>query len=67
MMIDKVLHAVVGVALTGALVLFGMAWGRYVSTSTSFDNTTVLTMTVLAGAVLVCPLSGLLRSRPRRR
>lgn len=66
-MIDKFLHVVLGVALTGALVLFGMAWGRYVSAGTSFDNTTVLTMAVLAGAVLVFPLSGLLHSRPRRR
>lgn len=66
-MIDKLLHVLLGVALTGALVLFGMAWGRYVSAGTSFDNKSVLTMAVLAGAVLVFPLSGVLRSRPRRR
>ena len=66
-MIDKILHVVTGVTLTGALVLFGMAWGRYVSAGTSFDNTAVLTMTVLAGAVLVYPISGLLHSRQRRR
>jgi len=64
-MIDKALHLIVGATLTGALVLFGMAWGRYVSAGTSVDNTSVLTMTVLAGAILVFPVSGLLRSRRR--
>jgi hypothetical protein len=66
-MIDKLLRVAIGVFLTGALVLFGMAWGRYASAGTSFDSTSVLTMTVLAGAILVHPLSGILRTRPRAR
>jgi hypothetical protein len=65
MMIDKLLHLVVGVTLTGGLVLFGMAWGRYVSAGTSFDSQSTLTMTVLVGALVVFPISGILRSRRR--
>lgn len=66
-MINKLLHVLAGVFLTGALVLFGMAWGRYVAPGTSVDNTSVLTMSMLVGAVLVYPISGMLRTRPRRR
>ena len=64
-MINKLLHLAVGVTLTGALVLFGMAWGRYVAPSTSVDTRSALTATVLAGALLVFPITGLLRSRRR--
>lgn len=66
-MIDKLLQVALGIFLTGALVLFGLGWGRYVSAGTSFDSNTVMTMTVLAGGILVYPLTGLLRSRPRAR
>ena len=64
-MINRLLYSVAALALTGALVLFGMAWGRYVAPSTSIDTRAALTMNVLVGALLVYPITGLLRSRRR--
>ena len=64
-MINKFLNVFVALTLTGAMVLFGMAWGRYVSHGTSFDHKSVLVMTVLVGALVVFPITGALRTRRR--
>lgn len=64
-MINWLLRLTAGLTLTGALVMLGMAWGRYVAPSTSVDTRAALTGSVLVGALLIFPIVGLLRSRPR--
>lgn len=64
-MINRILRAVAGLALTGALVLLAMAWGQIMGRGTSVDTNGALQMAVLVGALLIFPITGLLRSRRR--
>lgn len=64
-MINKIAMAVFGLAMIGAMVLFSMAWGRFVAPSTSIDTNGVMMAGVLGGAILIYPISGLLRARRR--
>ena len=64
-MINRLLYAAACVLLTGAMVILGMAWGRFVGPSTSVDTNAALQMALLVGMLLIYPSFGLLRSRRR--
>lgn len=64
-MINRILRLTAGVLLTGALVILGMAWGRYVSPATSVDSRQALTAIVIAGVLITYPAIGIFHWKPR--